>query len=106
MSLQTKINELVAVAVDGLDNAARERLEYEVEQEVAALTKTKAEQFGYSDYEAAEIGGKLAAIFVMRRSREHKDRWLMTTGDKTDLGLFRTFIRLAHDIEHHRRIDV
>lgn len=63
------------------------------------------ELFGYSEQEAAEIGGTLAEIFVMHRSREHKDRWLLTTGDKTDIGLFRTFIRLAQDIEHHRRID-
>jgi hypothetical protein len=50
-----------------------------------------------TEAEQEAIGKELVKIFRMRRS-ENKGRYQMTWGDKTPLGVFRTFVRIADDI--------
>ena len=38
-----------------------------------------------------------AEILQLKRSKGHKDRYLLTTGDKTALGVYETLNRLVYD---------
>lgn len=46
----------------------------------------------------------IAKIFMMKRDKEYKDRYQMSWGNKTALGLFRTFVRIAEMIESKEKI--
>jgi hypothetical protein len=53
----------------------------------------------YNDTDAAVMGRNLARLFRMRRDPDHRDRWQTEWGNKTDLGLWRTFERIAEDAD-------
>lgn len=52
-----------------------------------------------TESEEAAFGESIARIFKLSRDREYKDRYQTAWGTKTALGLFRTFTRIADDIE-------
>ena len=58
----------------------------------------------YTEEQQRAIGKEIAKIFLMKKSREHKDRYQMTWGDKSDIGLFRTLVRIAEDIMNKKEI--
>ena len=60
----------------------------------------------FSDEQAAILGRRLATIFCMKRDLEHRDRWQMSLGNKTNLGLFRTFERIAADIANGKGLPI
>lgn len=44
-----------------------------------------------------ELGGKLADILKLRRDPDHKNRWQTMDGNKTNIGLARTVIRILEE---------
>ena len=46
------------------------------------------------DDEKIRRGAELADVLHLRRDPKHKDRWLTTWGNKTDLGLYLTVLRI------------
>ena len=65
-----------------------------------------AEEKEYTEKEQIAIGETLADIFQLKRSREHKDRYVMGGGHltKTALGVFRTFIGIADKIRAGKEV--
>lgn len=49
--------------------------------------------------EQIATGAEIARLFRMRRDPEHKDRWQTTWGNKTDLGIYNTVLRVAQMIQ-------
>lgn len=44
-----------------------------------------------------KLGHHWAEILMLKKSTEHKDRYLTTWGDKTALGVYETLNRLVYD---------
>lgn len=55
---------------------------------------------GPSEAERTRIGAQIAELFGMKRDPEHKDRFKMSWGNKTALGVYETFMRVASEIEN------
>ena len=70
----------------------------------AALSVRHPSSDALTEEQEAEIGATIARLFCMKKSREHKDRFQMTWGDKTALGVFRTFKRVAEMLEAGEKI--
>ena len=58
----------------------------------------------YSIEDQDRIGKEIAKIFMMKKDKEHKNRYQTTWGTKTGIGVFNTIIRLAHDIQIFKEI--
>jgi len=54
--------------------------------------------------ELEAIGKEIAKIFMMKKDKEHKDRYQMTWGNKTAIGLVYTLLRIAEDIMNQKEI--
>lgn len=52
-----------------------------------------------TEAQEADFGLRIATILKLRRDHEHKDRWQTTWGTKTNLGLFRSFVRIVDEIQ-------
>ncbi len=67
-------------------------------------TKIQVQPEPYTEAELAEIGNGIANLFHMRLDREFTiargagRRWRTAWGNKTDLGLARTFLSLAEGL--------
>ena len=51
------------------------------------------------DATAEKIGAALAKVLQLRKSKEHKDRWETSCGDKTNIGLYRTVYNVLENPE-------
>jgi|GEM_PF-5227182 len=49
-----------------------------------------------TDEQKAKMGQHWAEILMLKRSKEHKDRYLTTYGDKTALGVYETLNSLVY----------
>ena len=58
----------------------------------------------YSIEQQDKIGKEIAKILMLKKSREHKDRYQMTWGDKTAFVLVETIKRIAEMIENGEEI--
>lgn len=53
----------------------------------------------YTEVDKERIGRALAKEFQLKRSETNSDRWQFATwGDKTDLGVFNTFLSISGQI--------
>lgn len=50
-----------------------------------------------NDSQKSEIGKKWAEILMMKKSKDHPDRYLTTWGDKTPLGIYMVITRLTKE---------
>jgi hypothetical protein len=57
----------------------------------------------YTEEEQRQIGEEIAKIFMMKKIRG-TDRYLLSWGDKTNIGLFRTLVRITEDIINKKNI--
>jgi len=88
-----------AMAAESLaESAAEKQREFELEDQ-ATIEAEELEIKALSDDEKTVIGEAWANILMLKKSREHKDRYLTTWGDKTALGLYNTVCRLVNDNE-------
>ena len=53
----------------------------------------------YTIEQQDKIGKEIAKIFLMKRDKEHKDRYQMSWGSKTAFGLVETLRRIAEMLE-------
>ena len=53
----------------------------------------------YTIEEQDKIGKEIAKIFMMKKDKEHKDRYQMSWGSKTAFGLVETLKRIAEMLE-------
>ena len=58
----------------------------------------------YTIEEQDKIGKEIAKIFMMKKDREHKDRFQMSWGNKTAFGLVETLKRIAEMLENGEEI--
>jgi len=58
----------------------------------------------YSIEEQDKIGKEIAKILILKKSKEHKDRYQMTWGNKTAFGLVETIKRIAQMLEDGEEI--
>ena len=95
----TTYEEAQAKASEAVDHGSMDFI-YLNECEVEGAEKE------YSETEQIAIGHTLAKIFMLHRSREHKDRYVLSVGylTKTALGVFRTFMGIADDIRAGKEI--
>jgi hypothetical protein len=63
--------------------------------------ETQRSDKDYTDKEKEQVGKFLASAFKLKRSSEHKDRYVMGEGysTKTATGLFNTVVGIAEDIK-------
>jgi hypothetical protein len=57
------------------------------------------EHIAEDDALAERLGKELAETLMLRRDPEHKDRWKLTTGNKTNIGLARTVARILREAQ-------
>ena len=53
----------------------------------------------HSIEEQDRIGLEIAKTLQLKRSKEHKDRWELTTGTKTNIGVYNTILRFGRMTE-------
>ena len=53
----------------------------------------------YSEDQKARQGEEIAKLFKLRKSQEHKDRYLTEWGTKTAIGVFEVVRRIGREIE-------
>lgn len=53
----------------------------------------------YTEEEKDKIGKAIADILMLRKDKDHKDRYQTTWGNKTAIGIFNTVLRIAEDIQ-------
>lgn len=53
----------------------------------------------YTEEQKARQGVEIATLFKLRRSQEHKDRYLTSWGTKTAIGVFEVIRRIGREIE-------
>lgn len=47
----------------------------------------------------AKFGEEVAEMLMLRKDKEHQDRWQTTWGSKTNVGLARCIIRVVEDFQ-------
>lgn len=50
-----------------------------------------------TEKQQAEIGQQWAEILMLKKSKDYPDRYDLTTGDKTALGVYRTIKRMVEE---------
>jgi hypothetical protein len=92
-----KTREFGLMFVSDLEDLKMDDLNEKQRHPVLTGCKTLAEHEAH-DTKAIKIGAQIAEVFCMRKSKTHKDRWQMSWGNKTALGVYNTFKRIADEI--------
>lgn len=69
-----------------------------IQQDALHSFKMSFAESQLADVRLAEIGARLAEIFNLKHDPDYPDRWLMEGGNKTNIGLARSFLRIAEEI--------